>query len=241
MQIEVSNFCSLTCSYCPHPGQLRPKGNMELDTFKKCIELVRRSCNPEYDSRKFVWLNHFGEPLLNPMLPLFIRYATENGVEVSFASNGVDSTNTMFSKELWQELADSGLRCVNISAHTRTPEEFVQHLSGIVAIHYFWEPKKGYFHDWSGQVELPSWKLSIPSAPPAGACDYELEHMFAVTWDGRIAACCYDIEAQTSLSIDYVIANGYVYSPVKLCAGCTLGRGDSSWLIPPSFSSTVTT
>ena len=241
MQIETSNFCSLTCSYCPHPGQERPKGNMDFETFRKCIELVRRSSNPEREQRKFVWLNHFGEPLLNPMLPTFVRHATEHGVEVSFASNGVDSTNSLFPKDLWQELADSGLRCVGISAHTRPPEDFSEHLQGILEILYFWQPKQGNFHDWAGQVVLPSWKVSQPSAPPQHACDYELEHIFAITWDGRIAACCYDIEAQTGLSVDDVIANGYFFSPVKLCAGCTLGREDSSWLIPPSFSSTATT
>ncbi|MCP9889420.1 radical SAM protein [Cyanobium sp. ATX 6A2] len=241
MQIETSNFCSLTCSYCPHPGQKRPKGNMDLDTFKKCIKLVRQSCNPERDQRKFVWLNHFGEPLLNPLLPKFIEHATENGVEVSFASNGVDSTNTMFSRSLWQELADSGLRGVGISAHTRPPEDFTRHLDGILDILYFWEPKKGNFHDWAGQVDLPSWKVTQSDAAPQQPCDYEKEHMFAITWDGRIAACCYDIEAQTGLSIDDVIANGYLFEPISLCATCTLGRGDSSWLIPPITSSPATT
>jgi len=60
MQIETSNLCSLTCAYCPHPTQVRPKANMSLEVFDKCMELVRRSDNPEYKGRKFVWLNHFG-------------------------------------------------------------------------------------------------------------------------------------------------------------------------------------
>ena len=238
MQIETSNFCSLTCSYCPHPGQRRPKGNMDLNTFIKCVQVVQQSCNSEHDQRKFVWLNHFGEPLLNPLLPAFIGYAAQNNVEVSFASNGVDATNTMFPRSLWRELALAGLRGVVISAHTHSPDAFRRHLDGIIDILYFWEPKKGNFHDWAGQVELPSWKVSQSSAPPLPpqqACDYELDHMFAITWDGRIAACCYDIEAQTGLTIDDVIGNGYVFKPVQLCSACTLGRGDSSWLIPPSF------
>jgi sulfatase maturation enzyme AslB (radical SAM superfamily) len=90
MQIEVSNECSLECAYCPHPSQIRPKGNMTFETFKKCIDLVTLSDNPEIDGRKFLWLNHFGEPLLNPMLPSFISYAESKSVEVSFATNGVD-------------------------------------------------------------------------------------------------------------------------------------------------------
>ena len=72
MQIEVSNLCSLSCVYCPHPSQLRQKGNMSMDVFKKCIELTERSDNPVYFGKKFLRLNHFGEPLLNPLLPKFI-------------------------------------------------------------------------------------------------------------------------------------------------------------------------
>jgi len=210
---------------------------MSFDTFKKCIELVTRSCNPERDNRKFVWLNHFGEPLLNPALPAFIRYAFENGIEVSFASNGVDFNNSIFPKSVWQELASAGLRGVSISAHSRSPKEFREHLNGILEIIHFWEPKTESFHDWAGQVVLPSWKITQPASPPKEDCDYKLDHMFAVTWDGRIAACCYDIEGQTGLRVEDIISNGYVYIPIKLCASCTLGRGDSQWLIPPSFSS----
>src|SRR5262245_22170737 len=102
MQIEASNYCSLTCWYCPHPAQVRPKGNMSLETFSKCMTLVKRSENPERDGRKFVWLNHFGEPLLNPLLPDFVSFASDRGIEVSFATNGVDDGKELFPRSLWQ-------------------------------------------------------------------------------------------------------------------------------------------
>ena len=108
MQIEASNECSLACAYCPHPSQARPKGIMEMDTFKKCMELVRRSANPELGGRKFVHLNHFGEPLLNPRLPDFIRYASSQNIEVSFSTNAVDAEKKLFPRSLWRELADAG-------------------------------------------------------------------------------------------------------------------------------------
>src|SRR5580704_1191969 len=97
MQIETSNYCSLKCIYCPHPTQHRPKGDMTFETFSKCMTLVKRSDNPIHrDNRKFVWLNHFGEPLLNPLLPDFIAFATSRGVRVSFASNGLDEDDNLF-------------------------------------------------------------------------------------------------------------------------------------------------
>ena len=102
MQIEVSNFCSLACWYCPHPQQKRANGDMSLTTFRKCLELVNRSDNPIRNGSKLVWLNHFGEPLLNPLLADFISEARNRAVNVSFASNGVDENKEFI------ELYDGG-------------------------------------------------------------------------------------------------------------------------------------
>ena len=116
MQIETSNYCSLKCFYCPHPTQARPMGDMTMATFRKCMRLVERSDNPpQSDGRKFVWLNHFGEPLLNPQLPDFIAYATGCGIRVSFATNGLDNDGNLFPRSLWQELARAGLQDIVLS------------------------------------------------------------------------------------------------------------------------------
>jgi hypothetical protein len=53
---------------------------MSLETFRRCLELVARSANPVHGGRKFVWLNHFGEPLLNLLLPRFVAEATARKV-----------------------------------------------------------------------------------------------------------------------------------------------------------------
>jgi hypothetical protein len=230
MQIETSNICSLTCMYCPHPKQLRPKGDMSFETFSKCMELVARSNNPpRRDGRKFVWLNHFGEPLLNPMLPEFISHATSRGIAVSFASNALDVNGELFPRSLWQQLADAGLQEVMLSAHKRSEKVLRAHINDIVRVHCVWTPKKGNFHDWVGQVEMKRFKLP-PEPVPTRICDYRRDDMFAVTWDGRIAACCYDIEARTGLLIDDVLENGFAFREISLCATCRLGRGDASWL-----------
>lgn len=232
MQIEASNICSLRCVYCPHPSQVRPKGNMTIDTFKKCIELVRRSENPVYKGRKFVFLNHFGEPLLNPLLPEFIAYADSVGVEVSFSTNGVDHDEEFFPRSLWETLARAGLKVVEISTHAKSEEAFRKHLGELVKIRSVWKPRKDYIHDWAGQVKVNGYDAN--SAEFTGEpCDYELHNMFAITWDGRIAACCYDIEARTDVSVDHVLENGFEFRPISLCTGCRLGRGDAAWISDP--------
>ncbi len=230
MQIETSNYCSLKCIYCPHPTQARPKGDMSIETFKKCMALVEHSNNPEHeDGRKFVWLNHFGEPLLNPMLPEFIKYAASCGIKVSFSSNGVDENGNLFPRDLWQQLARAGLEVVELSAHKKSEETLRRHVGDIVRIRLVWKPTTQYFHDWAGQVDMSRFKLELLDVPDR-RCDYYTNNMFAVTWDGRIASCCYDIEARVGLTVDDVLENGFVFHEISLCATCRLGRGDASWL-----------
>lgn len=230
MQIETSNVCSLRCRYCPHPKQKRPKGHMSFQTFERCIDIVLASANPVYCSKQFVWLNHFGEPLLNPDLPIFVKYAVNRGVEVSFSSNGVDENKHLFTRSVWQQLAEVGLKAVIISAHSMERDVYREHLNGIVDIVSFGEPTSGSFHDWAGQISLQSSDCPANSMQATQPCDYELNNMFAITWDGRIAACCYDIEARTGSTIDDVVSNGYVFKQISLCKSCSLGRGDSNWI-----------
>ena len=231
MQIETSNYCSLKCIYCPHPTQHRPKGDMSFETFTKCMTLVHRSDNPVHKSgRKFVWLNHFGEPLLNPLLPQLIDYATVSGIKVSFSSNGVDQDGNLFPRSLWRRLANAGLEDVILSAHHKSEKHLREHVGDIVRVVSVWTPRKENLHDWAGQVDMSRFKLPLRPIPDQ-PCDYNTHNMFAVTWDGRVAACCYDIEGQVRLSIDDVLKSGFVFREVSLCATCRLGRGDVSWLL----------
>jgi hypothetical protein len=233
MQIEVSNLCSLTCNYCPHPSQQRPKGDMTMETFAKCMDLVERSDNPEFKGRKFVWLNHFGEPLLNPLLPEFIAFAASRNIEVSFSSNGVNHERALFPRELWKELARAGLRGVILSAHVKSERALRNHVGDIVRVIGTWKPKPEQLHDWAGQVDMDRYNVAGNPPPSRLPCDYQSHNMFAVTWEGMLAACCYDIEGGVSLSVDDVLRDGFSFREIPLCATCRLGRGDAAWLMQP--------
>ena len=102
-EVEVSNVCSLTCVYCPHPTQERRKGFMSFETFQKCIELYQICENTQP-----LCLHNFGEVLLHPELPRFIRYANDHGIKVRFFTNGVNARKEPFSREHWQHLAAQG-------------------------------------------------------------------------------------------------------------------------------------
>ena len=203
---------------------------MTLEMFRKCMLLVQRSENPTRNGgHKFVWLNHFGEPLLNPLLPDLIASARDHAVEVSFSSNGVDQDGKLFSRSTWRQLADAGLEQVDVSAHVKPVRVLVDHIGDIVKVAGIFRPTREYFHDWAGQVDMSRMKLDERPTPTA-PCDYQLHNMFAITWDRRIAACCYDIEARTGVTVDDVLQNGFEFREISLCRNCRLGRGDASWI-----------
>lgn len=200
-----------------------------METFKKSIELVIKSNNPTINGRKFVHLNHFGEPLLNPLLPSFIRYASSQNIEVSFSTNAVDDSRRLFSRELWRELSDAGLNGVIISCHVKSEFAIRRQIEDIVNIYYVFKPTRDNLHNWAGQVNIDKFKKvvrRIPSHP----CDYETHNMFAITWNGNIASCCYDIEGSVPLTVDDILKNGFSFQKIPLCEACDRGRGDIAFL-----------
>src|SRR5262249_27438078 len=94
-QIEISNFCNLECTYCPHPTQIREKGNMSAETFQKTLDLLERC------GQKTAFLHNFGEPLLHPDLISFVQKCTTRGIAASFYTNGV-----LVTDQILQNLAD---------------------------------------------------------------------------------------------------------------------------------------
>src|SRR5208282_2256790 len=116
-----------------------------------------------------------------------------------------------------------------LSAHKRSEKILRDHIGDIVQVTCMWTPRKGSFHDWAGQVDMTRFKLK-PLEYPGIPCDYNTNSMFAVTWDGRLASCCYDSEGRVGLSVDDVLEKGFAFREVSICATCRLGRGDASWL-----------
>src|SRR5687767_12820263 len=146
-QIEVSNVCSLTCGYCPHPVQQRPKSLMSAETFGKCVELYRRS-----ENKNELWLHNFGEAVLHPQLPDFIAYAKERGVSCSFFTNGMRNKKDAVERETWARLAGAGLERVSFSAHQMTADDFHRVVDGLLVVDKVFDPVPANLKTWAGQV-----------------------------------------------------------------------------------------
>ncbi len=83
MFLEVNNICNLHCPFCltgKGKSADRPLRNMTLDEMKKSIEDLS-------DHLYFLQLYNWGEPLLNPDLFDFIKYARQRGVFTMVSSN----------------------------------------------------------------------------------------------------------------------------------------------------------
>jgi Radical SAM superfamily len=213
-QIEVSNVCSLRCSYCPHPKQVRPKGMMSFDTFKKCVELFKVSGN-----RSTLRLHNFGEALLHPELPKFLSYAAGEGVECSFFTNGVSTKGQAFSREFWQNLANHGLKTVDFSAHALSVDTFSEMTNGLIKIGRVFDPKTRTLGTWAGQT-------GPPETPVPEPCLFERMNAMVILWDGRVSSCCLDVEGKRSpLWIDDLLrTKRYEFEPIHLCSSCSSMR-----------------
>lgn len=212
-QIELSNYCNLTCDYCPHVNQKRKKGLMSLETYKKTIELVKRL------GQKQVFLHNFGEPLMHPQLDLFIQYAVRNGLEPDFFTNGV-----LLTKKRLLELYYSGLRNISISEHTEGMHQKIASMIKqigldikITNVFYYHDNR----HDWGGQVNETGYLHARNPNP----CIFEMNDAFVVLWDGQINTCCISVEDQLDITVDDLLGGRrYSFNKIKLCQDCDLMR-----------------
>ena len=88
VDIETAAICDLACTHCIREYIITPDKIMNFDLYKKIINSLAKMDVPS------IKLNWRGEPLLNPQLCNFIKYAKENGIlEVSINTNATKLDN----------------------------------------------------------------------------------------------------------------------------------------------------
>lgn len=110
--VEITTICNRKCTFCP--GTKRGPKQMTMEEFRIITEKLK-------GITKYLYLHVMGEPLTHPLLPEFIRYATDLGFLVSVTTNG-----TLLEKRA-AELLNSGVYKINISVHSfeeGTEEEY---------------------------------------------------------------------------------------------------------------------
>lgn len=223
-QVEISNFCNLTCSYCPHPTQSRLKGNMSFSTFVDVVELAIQC------GQKDLFLNNFGEPLLHPEIFEFISYAQTKGIECNFITNGI-----LLDEAMAWRLSELGVRDIYLSEHLAGQKERIQEMfqdnSIPLSIVYTYNPHKQEKHDWAGQVasKTTSSRTLNSTLEQYKPCIFETKKRVVVLWDGSINTCCIDVNGTGIVGSvkDYLgRTNEYEFHAIPLCNTCDLMRDE---------------
>jgi len=101
VQVEVTSQCNAACSYCPQP-LIGHKQHMPFELFKKLL--------PNIGYTDLVYLQGWGEPLLNPDLFSMIRACKATGKRVGFTTNGM-----LLNNETIQRMIDLETDIISIS------------------------------------------------------------------------------------------------------------------------------
>ncbi len=96
-QIELTNYCNLDCSICPHRIMTREKGFMKFKLLKTIIE--RDLIN------KTLGIHILGESLLHPQVVKFVEYLSDRKISVELATNA-----TILTKKFSKDLIRAGLK-----------------------------------------------------------------------------------------------------------------------------------
>ena len=111
VQVEVTTLCNGTCIYCPHTLMRKRWTNkqMPIDLFHKLIPFLKNT--------DMVYLQGWGEPLLNNDIFEMIRICKDRGKRTGFTTNGM-----LLTEETIHKLVDLELDIIGISlAGTTAP------------------------------------------------------------------------------------------------------------------------
>lgn len=104
VQVEVTTYCNAHCIYCPHSrGEDHwAAKHMPLGLFKELL--------PSLGNTGLVFLQGWGEPLLNKDLFEMIRLTKDQGNRVGFTTNGM-----LLNEEVMQRVIDLDLDILGLS------------------------------------------------------------------------------------------------------------------------------
>lgn len=118
--VEITRRCNLHCPLCPvGNGTARDIPDMQEETFQTLTGNFGAGLQS-------LTLHNYGEPLLHPDLPKFIRIAKKAGISwVDLTTNG-----TIMTRELAKQLVESGLDAIRFSVDTSDPNAYEQYRVG---------------------------------------------------------------------------------------------------------------
>ena len=115
LRISITDRCNFRCTYCMPEEGMEWLPRDELLTYEE-LTRVARVCVERFGFESIRITG--GEPTVRAHLPVLIRRLSELGVDLAMTTNG----STL--DHLASQLAESGLRRINISLDSLRPERF---------------------------------------------------------------------------------------------------------------------
>lgn len=181
-QIEITSRCNLRCKYCVHPTMDRPKQDMDDDTWKQSLDLVKYFIAKGTQGHELN-LCGIGESTLHPKFGEWAIEAREvvgPKRDLILATNGVGVTEDHALAMRWARMR------VWVSLHrpekagpTLNMLKRYEVLAGVSA-----DPSVAAV-DWAGQV---SWEVTAPRTP----CPWLRDGRAMIASDGSMLTCCFD-------------------------------------------------
>ncbi len=113
-KIEITNRCDLKCFYCQHKKRISKNQNIDKDFL---FGILRHLKGLDIDEVGLFWL---GEPLLVNLLPEYVSFAKEIGINYVF----ITTNGRMAKSEMMKKLVDSGLDSVKFSINASSRERY---------------------------------------------------------------------------------------------------------------------
>lgn len=177
--IEITNVCNMNCSFCH--GHSRDKRFMSEDEFNLILD--RLSGQTEY-----IYYHLMGEPLLHPLLPVFLKTAKNKGYKSMITTNG-----TLLNK-CGDDIINAGIHKVNISVHSFEESDNDEYLSYLGKIADFAEKA----NNAGVIIVLRFWNNGIDEAKNNFAIDY-----FRSRFDGDWAENSKGLRIRNKMFIEY--------------------------------------
>lgn len=161
-QIEATNGCNLSCSFCPRqtPVLQRAEGFLSIGLLDRV----------DWKATTYTELQLSGEPLLHPALLPIIQYLHDVGVKVGL------STNLTVWRKQRAVLDELDVLTINDDEFRSVDPEFIAEYEGKTFVQTIGENLP--FDDYSRREKYPVPKCITP------------ERYVSIQWDGDVVPCC---------------------------------------------------
>ena len=117
--LEITTSCNKNCYMCPRKNFKRKNQKMSMETFEHLLAWLPKECD--------IFFAGYGEPLLHPDCPKFIKMFSQRGNETSVMTNG-----RLLTPQKIRELFEHGLDRLQISIVLKDGIEQIRHFTEMV-------------------------------------------------------------------------------------------------------------